>query len=159
MIRKPEEIKEKTGTYFRMQFAATAITTIISTWKESREAGTISAMNMPYKAIPMAFWRAAGSTEEMLPPRTVPRFQPMIGKRISPNIYGARRIPGFKEAITKVSSVIPKLKPIRAGSPVPFSSRCPRDRDMSMYRMLITKVVMATSIYPAPWRIRFVPAN
>ena len=95
----------------------------------------------------------------MHPPIRVPRFQPATGIRISPSINGAVSVPGFKEPTTKVSSVMPKASASLARVPVFLSSFWDRERDISIYRILITNVVSATSRYPAPAKIRFVPAN
>lgn len=107
----------------------------------------------------MAFWSASGSMDEMQAPMTVPKFQPKTGMAMSPKRYAAESRPGFKDATTKVSSVTPKPKPMRFKVPMPLSNFCPRDSDISIYRKLMTKVVIASSMYPAPARIRFVPAN
>ena len=107
----------------------------------------------------MAFWSAWGRIVEMQPPRSVPRFHPTIGMEISPSIKGAVKTPVCREPTTNVSSVIPKAITSRSRVPVFLSSFWDSESDISMYRILMTKVVSATSKYPAPAKIRFVPAN
>ena len=95
----------------------------------------------------------------MEPPSSVPRFHPRIGIVINPNIKGAFSCPSCRELTTNVSSVIPNARTSRSSVPVVRSSFWESERDISMYLILITNVVSATSKYPEPARIRFVPAN
>ena len=58
---KPDEIKPNAGIYFNRHTIATAARITHSTAKDWRAAGIISAMNMAYSAIPIAFCSACGT--------------------------------------------------------------------------------------------------
>ena len=62
-------------------------------------------------------------------------------------------------ATAKISSVLPKERMLRERVDIFSSSFWDKDRDMSIYRILITKVVMPISRKEPPAKIRAVPAN
>ena len=66
------------------------------------------AINIAYKAIPIAFARLTGNDEQIIAPSTVPSVQPQAGNKISPNIYSNDNLPDSNEATVNVSSVMPK---------------------------------------------------
>ncbi|MDD5994302.1 MAG: hypothetical protein PUC49_05530, partial [Clostridiales bacterium] len=110
MIRKPEEIRLSPGTQRIMQEQKMARITTTQTFFFSRAAGTIKAINMAYKPMPIADCNSAGSKVEIVPPKNVPSTQPIKGNVMSPPKKPAPICPGSMDAMTKVSSVMQKLR-------------------------------------------------
>ena len=86
IVLNPLEIKLNSGIYLSRRFIAIEITIIIKMGRDFFAGGTIIAINMAYKAIPIALLMESGSAEQVKAPKAVPKLQPIIGPRINPSI-------------------------------------------------------------------------
>ncbi len=86
MIRNPPDIKEKTGMYFNPMVIKTDNRTMINIGLDFLDGGTIIAMNIAYKAIPIALLMDKGNDSDIRAPIAVPKVQPAIGPVINPSI-------------------------------------------------------------------------
>ncbi len=116
-------------------------------------------MNIAYRAIPIALCNLAGSIEQAIPPVAVPRAHPKNGVIISPNMYEKEILFFSKEAIAKISSVIPKAIICLLNKDISEVIFWDKDKDINIYRMFIIKVVNAISNKGALAIIKEVPAN
>lgn len=132
IVRKPEEMNEKTGTYRSTQDRMQEQVTTNTIGKECLQGGIIMAINMPYKAMPSEAVTEAGSAEQIKAPNAVPRDHPIIGPLISPNKYQLVRGLSSEEATANVSSVMPNENKKRSPIVTWSSSRWDKDNDINM---------------------------
>ena len=86
MIAQPPDRCFSTGRLEKATLAAIAKITVNSTFFCSLAGGMIMAINIPYKAIPIALDNFCGISWVAAPPTKVPSVQPTTGVRISPAI-------------------------------------------------------------------------
>lgn len=86
IILNPLDIKLKSGMYLSAIFMQIEIRIIIKIDRDFLAGGIMIAINMAYKAIPIAPLMDSGSAELVNAPKVVPKLQPMIGPVISPSI-------------------------------------------------------------------------
>ena len=82
----PLDTKEKACMYLKHSITTMDMPTITQTGFDFLAGGTIIAINIAYKAIPIALAMLIGKEEHMKAPNAVPSVQPQAGSKISPNI-------------------------------------------------------------------------
>ena len=82
----PLDTKEKTCMYLKHSITTMDMPTITKTGFDLFAGGTIIAINMAYKAIPIALAILIGKEEHMSAPNAVPSVHPHAGSNTRPNI-------------------------------------------------------------------------
>lgn len=120
--------------------------------------GMIIAINMAYRAMPIADSIDCGIIEPHSAPSAVPPTQPVNEQSISPAIYLKFKSQYLLTATAKISSVLPNAI-ISFFHMLTFSSRCESEIDIKTYLALIIRSVKAISAIDAPAAINVVPTN
>lgn len=116
------------------------------------------AINIAYRAMPIADSIDCGIIEPHSAPRAVPPTQPVNEHSISPVIYLKLKSQYLLTATANISSVLPNAI-INFFHMLTFSSLCDSDIDINTYRALIISSVKAISAIDAPAAISVVPTN
>ena len=83
---KPLDIKLNSGMYLSSIFIAIETSIIINMDLDFLAGGIIIAINIAYKAIPIALLMDCDNAEQVKAPKAVPKLQPTMGPVISPSI-------------------------------------------------------------------------